>query len=251
VFAAHGLFGTSCITALTVQSTLGVLSVHAVPAETVGETLACLQEDIAPAGVKIGMLATSDNVRTVCDYLETLRSITVGESVPVVLDPVMQSSSGARLLDEPGVSMLREKLLRLVDWVTPNTPELAVLTGREVAGPEAVPDACRVLRQQAGGRLGVLAKGGHLDKPDDFLLDAEDEGLWISGERVQSTSTHGTGCALSSAFLSGLVLGTRAPAAAKMAKHYVEGALRNAEPVGRGSGPMNHLWTIVNVRGRK
>ena len=247
VFAAHGLFGTSCITALTVQSTLGVKSVRAVPAEVVRETLACLQEDIPPAGIKIGMLATSDNVRVVCEYLETLRRSPQGSSIPVVLDPVIQSSSGMRLLDEPGVYLLRERLLVLVDWVTPNVPELAALTGRKVRGPEGVPEACGVLQQRAGGRLGVFATGGHLERPDDYLLEAGAHGTWMRGERVKTKSTHGTGCALSSAFLSRLVLGDAAGSAARLAKDYVEGALRTAEPIGNGSGPMNHLWPIVKV----
>lgn len=247
VFAAHGLFGTSCITALTVQSTLGVKSVRAVPPEVVRETLACLQEDIPPAGIKIGMLATSDNVRVVCEYLESFRRSPEGRSIPVVLDPIVQSSSGARLLDEPGVDLLRERLLVLVDWVTPNVPELVALTGQEVTGPEGVAGACGVLQQRTGGKLGVFAKGGHLERPDDFLLEAGAAGIWLRGERVETRSTHGTGCALSSAFLSRLVLGEPAVSAAKLAKDYVKEALRTAEAIGKGSGPLNHLWPIVKV----
>lgn len=251
VFAAHGLFGTSCVTALTVQSTLGVKSVRAVPAEVVRETLAWLEEDIPPSGVKIGMLATSDNVIALCEYLESLRKSQEGAYLPVVLDPVIQSSSGARLLDEAGIHLLRERLLGLVDWVTPNVPELAVLTGHKVSGPEAVPDACAILQQRAGGRLSVFAKGGHLEKPDDFLLEAGAAGIWLHGNRVETGSTHGTGCALSSAFLSCLVLEEPARSAAKSAKLYVEEALRTAQPVGSGSGPMNHLWPIVKVKDAK
>lgn len=104
------------------------------------------------------------------------------------------------------------------------------------------------LRQQIGGHLGVFAKGGHLEKPDDFLLVPEGQGIWMPGERVDTRSTHGTGCALSSAFLSGLVLGHATESAAKLAKHYVEGALRNAKVPGRGAGPMNHLWTITKAQ---
>jgi hydroxymethylpyrimidine/phosphomethylpyrimidine kinase len=251
VFAAHGLFGVSCITALTVQSTPEVRSVSAVSAEMVRETLACLQEDITLDGIKIGMLATSDNVQAVCECLESLRRTAAGGSVPVVLDPVIASSSGTRLLDESGLEMLRERLLDLVDWVTPNVPELVVLTGREVHGPQGVPEACAILQQRSGRSLGVFAKGGHFEKPDDYLVEADGEGLWIPGERVDTRSTHGTGCALSSAFLSRLVLGNQDASAAKLAKEYVAGALRSAEPVGRGSGPMNHLWPILKVTDSK
>lgn len=248
VFAAHGLFGVSSITALTVQSTLGVRRVEPVSSQTVGETLACLHEDVPPAGIKIGMIATSDNVQAVCKYLEVLRGTPEGRSVPVVLDPVLQASSGARLLDKLGASMLGDRLLGLVDWVTPNVPELAALIGREVGGPDDLPEACRALQARSGGRLGVFAKGGHLEKPDDFLLMPRGEELWIAGERVDTRSTHGTGCALSSAFLSRLALGHDAASAAKLAKHYVEEALRKAHPLGGGAGPLNHLWPIANLQ---
>ena len=249
VFAAHGLFGTSCITALTVQSTLGVRDVHAVQAGVVAETLACLDDDTPPAGVKIGMLATADNVSAVCDYLERLRER--DPRVPVVLDPVMRSSSGAALLDQAGVDLLQDRLLGLVDWVTPNTLELAVLSGREVAESSVVPEICREVQERirvnTGRRVGLLAKGGHLEKPDDYIWLPSGEGTWIAGERVHTRSTHGTGCALSSAFLSGLVLGHDPAHAAALAKVYVAGALRNAEPIGKGAGPLKHLWQIAKV----
>lgn len=254
VFAAHGLFGTSCITALTVQSTTGVREVHPVPAQTIGKTLACLGEDIPPAGIKIGMLGTSDNVQVVSDYIEGVRKhgTLVERSVPVVVDPVIRSSSGAVFLDGPGVKMLQDRLLGLVDWITPNIGELAVLSGRAVDGPGDVPVACRALQKQLGttGRgysVGIFAKGGHLEKPDDFLLTQSGEELWISGERVDTSSTHGTGCALSSAFLSCLVMGYEAQEAARFSKQYVTGALRHAVAIGRGSGPLMHLWPLMKV----
>lgn len=255
VFAAHRLFGTSCITALTVQSTAGVREVHPVPAQTIEETLAYLGEDIPPAGIKIGMLATSDNVRVVSDYIEGVRKhgTLIERSVPVVLDPVIRSSSGAALLDGPGVKMLQDRLLGLVDWITPNIGELAFLSGLAVDGQGDVPAACRALQEQLGtaGRgylVGIFAKGGHLEKPDDFLLTPSGEGVWIPGKRVDTTSTHGTGCALSSAFLSRLVIGREAQEAARLAKEYVTGALQQAVPIGRGLGPLKHLWRILNVK---
>jgi len=252
VFAAHRLFGTSCITALTVQSTLGVRGVEAVSAKTVAETLSCLEEDLPPAGIKIGMLATSDNVTAVAEYLDRVRR-TRGAAVPVVLDPVIQSNSGAWLLEESGLATLREKLLPLVDWVTPNIAELALLTGRTVESREAVPDACKALQDQmvgmrSGQPVGVFAKGGHLEQPDDYLLGPAAEGVWIRGERVNTSSTHGTGCALSSAFLSRLVLGHTAEQSGQLAKEYVAGALRNAVGIGSGRGPMNHLWELFDVQ---
>src|SRR5580698_8027237 len=113
VFAAHGLFGTSCITALTVQSTVGVRATQPVAGEVVRATLDCLQDDLPVAGIKIGMLATAENVAAVVDFLEGIR----GQGIPVVLDPVLRSSSGRELLDAAGVVLMRERLLPLVDWV--------------------------------------------------------------------------------------------------------------------------------------
>ena len=251
VFAAHGLFGIACITALTVQSTVGVRSTHPVSGEIVAETLECLDADIPPAGIKIGMLASRDTTFRICEYigrLDVIHSVRSGRArVLVVLDPVLKSSSGRELLDPAGVTMLRERLLLLVDWITPNLDELAVLSGKSVVCRGDVPGACRALQAQAGvrpdgGRVGVFATGGHLDPPDDFLLTPTGEEFWLPGERVATGSTHGTGCALSSAFLSRLVLGDAPHEAALAAKAYVAGALRNAVGIGAGHGPMNHLW---------
>jgi len=245
VFAAHGLFGTSCITSLTVQSTVGVEATHAVSAEIVRATLVCLQADLPVAGVKIGMLSTVANVAVVAEFLGGLRR--QGQRIPVVLDPVLRSSSGRELLEAEGVGLLRERLLPLVDWVTPNLEELGILTGRVVERREDMPGAAAALRERFAG-LNVLAKGGHLERPDDLVLTAAGEVRWLEGERVASAATHGTGCALSSALLSRLVLGEEGLAAALAAKEYVAEAIRSAAPLGRGNGPMNHLWPIRPVR---
>jgi len=250
VFAAHGLFGTSCITALTAQSTRGVRSTHPVSSQIVADTLACLDADLPPAGIKIGMPGNADNIHIICDYLDIYNlshSIIIRELPLVVLDPILESSSGRELLDTEGVKAMRKRLLPLVDWVTPNLAELALLSGEPVVVREDVPRASQALQAQVAGArhgrsLGVLATGGHLEPPDDFLLDRDGEGLWLPGERVVTQATHGTGCALSSAFLSRLVLGDMPREAALAAKRYVAGALRTAVKRGSGNGPMNHLW---------
>lgn len=256
VFAAHGLYGTACITALTVQSTLGVRTTHATPAAVVEATLACLNVDIPPAGIKIGMLSNADNTFRICEYLSQLQlkhSIDLKSAhIPIVLDPVLRSTSGRELIDVPGVAALRDRLLPLVDWVTPNLDELAVLTGETVARRDHLPRACQVLQNTidkkfGGPRVGVFATGGHLETPDDFLLPPSGEGFWLRGERIVTQATHGTGCALSSAFLSRLVLGDPPREAAVAAKLYVAGALRTAAKVGTGRGPMNHLWPLLRV----
>jgi hydroxymethylpyrimidine/phosphomethylpyrimidine kinase len=249
VFAAHGLFGTSCITGLTVQSTVGVRSTTAVSAEVVKATLDCLVSDLPPAGIKIGMLTTAENVAAVAEFLAGFRDEET--RVPVVLDPVLRSSSGRELLDPEGVAAMRESLLPLVDWVTPNLEELGVLTGREVRRREDMPGAALAL-QEMGWELNVLATGGHLNPPDDLLVPAgllapaEGEMVWLAGEQMVSRSTHGTGCAFSSALLSRVVLGDGARDAAAAAKRYVAEAIRTAETMGKGIGPMNLLWPLRN-----
>jgi hydroxymethylpyrimidine/phosphomethylpyrimidine kinase len=241
VFAAHGLFGTSCITGLTVQSTVGVRSTTAVSAAVVRDTLDCLVSDLPPAGIKIGMLTTAENVAAVAEFLAAFRDEEGG--VPVVLDPVLRSSSGRELLDAAGVAAMRESLLPLVDWVTPNLEELGVLTGHQVKRREDMPEAALALKEM-GWELNVLATGGHLNPPDDLLVDAEGERSWLTGEQMVSRSTHGTGCAFSSALLSRLVWGDSAKDASAAAKKYVAEAIRTAEPMGKGIGPLNNLWPL-------
>ena len=244
VFASFGCFGTACVTALTVQSTTGVRASEAVSAEVVGATLRCLEDDLPVDGVKIGMLATEDNVLAVCAFLDRVRA---RESrVPVVLDPVLRSSSGRELLSSAGVYALREKLLPLVDWVTPNLAELEHLTGRRVetrAGMEAGAHALAERYQT----LGVVAKGGHLNETaDDLVLEVNGQKTWLPGERIVSRSTHGTGCAFSSTLLCGLARGVGPVEAARAAKAFVRGAIEHATPIGGGKGPMNLLWQLRN-----
>jgi hydroxymethylpyrimidine/phosphomethylpyrimidine kinase len=244
VFAAHGLFGVSCITALTVQSTTGVMATHPVAADVVRTTLDCLQTDLPVAGIKIGMLSTASNVATVADFLIEIRNHEAqNQRVPVVLDSVLRSSSGRELLEPAGVRLLQERLLPLVDWVTPNLDELGILTGRSVISRDDIAEAARTL-QSCGSNLNVFATGGHLNPPDDLVLTASGELHWLAGEQVVTQSTHGTGCALSSALLSRLVLGHDALSASAAAKSYVAEAIRSATPLGHGHGPINHLWPL-------
>lgn len=238
VFAAHGIYGMAAITALTVQSTRGVRRTEAVGGRTLTETLDCLRDDVTFAGVKIGMLATEDNVRAVARWLRA--------SIPaksVVLDPVLNSSSGAALLDPVGHDALREDLLKLVGWITPNRAELATLTSMEVRSREDLPNAARRLQEMAGNAsLHVVVTGG--DESDreysnDFLMTSAGEQFDLIGERVNTTSTHGTGCAFSSALLCELIAGSNPFTACSNAKAYVTRALKGAVPIGNGHGPLN------------
>ena len=235
VFTAHGFFGISAITALTVQSTVGVQTTKAVDAEWLTDTLRCLADDLPADGIKIGMLATAENVEAVAAFLSGL-----GRRVPVVLDPVMVSSSGRALLNEEGVQMLRERLLPQVDWVTPNRAELARLTGRHVSSRAEMEAAGRELARDFAG-LNVVVTGGDLDSADDCVVGADGVTEWLAGARIPSYATHGTGCAFSSALLCRVYDTSHVQNVERVfgAKRFVAEAIRTAVPMGRGKGPMN------------
>lgn len=244
-FAAHRFYGVCSATALTVQSTLGVRQVVPLEPGLVTATLRCLADDIKIAGVKIGMLAAAGVVRAVVEFLAQL-------GLPahcVVLDPVLRSTSGAPLLDPEGVDLLRRELLPHVGWITPNIDEVAALLNEPRVDAPGLPRQAMRLQSMAGNpQLRIVITGGHLGKPDDYFLEAAKsagtraEGLWIEGERVETTSTHGTGCAFSSALLCHSVAGMGGREAVIAAKAYVAIALQNAYPVGKGRGPMHHLF---------
>jgi hydroxymethylpyrimidine/phosphomethylpyrimidine kinase len=240
-FSAHRIYGVACISALTVQSTQGVRAVEPLAPALVRQTLDCLAEDLALSGIKIGMLGTAGIVSEVGSFL-------VGQSTMVarsriVLDPVLSSTSGAPLLDANGIRHLREQLLHRIGWITPNIQELAILVGEAPGGRDWMPKAAARLSDIAGNDdLNVVVTGGDLTRPDDFLRTASGQEHWIPGERIATTSTHGTGCAFSSALLCGLILGASEREAVVDAKNYVAEALRSAYPVGKGKGPMNHLY---------
>ncbi len=246
VFAAHGMFGTSCITSLTVQSTMGVRATHPVEAEILTETLKTLEEDIPAAGIKIGMLGTAAAVEAVVGFLEALRGR--GSRIAVVVDPVLKATSGSRLLAPGAAHLLRTRLLPLADWVTPNMEELGWLTTLPTTDRGQIELAAKRLQsevaEQGGRQINVLAKGGDLEVPDDLMLLTGGETVWLPGRRIETTSTHGTGCALSSALMCRLVAGVEAVEAARGAKEYVAEAMRRAVKIGRGKGPMNLLWPL-------
>jgi hydroxymethylpyrimidine/phosphomethylpyrimidine kinase len=240
-FAAHGIYGVACITALTVQSTQGVRAVEAVPANLVRATLDCLAEDVSLSGVKIGMLGTAEVASEVASFLRSQSGRLPRQRI--VLDPLLRSTSGTPLIDANGVRILRDELLHCVGWITPNIYELAALAGED---PQTISrnqlPAMAARLKQGNAELGLVVTGGHLDQPDDFLFTPTGEQTWILGERIVTNATHGTGCAFSTAMLCALMSGLNPKAAAVSAKAYVTEALRSAYPIGKGKGPMNHLF---------
>ena len=253
VFAAHRLYGIAAATALTVQSTVGVRRVDPVDASLLAETLAYLAEDLPIAGIKIGMLATSANVVAVAEFVRSFLTASSQGKFSIVLDPVIRSSSGHALLDDDGLVCLREHLLPLVTGVTPNLDELLLLAGRRPRGAGSgagqshrtvVEEAAALLARQYPD-LAIIATGGHLPAPEDYVLPPASSSLlpeWLPGEWVDTRATHGTGCAFASSLLCGLVQGLTWHQAARAAKRYVTEALRAAAPVGAGGGTMDHFY---------
>jgi hydroxymethylpyrimidine/phosphomethylpyrimidine kinase len=247
-FAAHGIYGVACISALTVQSTLGVRAVEPLSAMLVRQTLECLAEDVSVSGIKIGMLGSSAVVCEVSSFL-TAQSGTIPRE-RIVLDPVLRSTSGTALIDQDGVRVIREELLPRVGWITPNVDELAMLAGGSPDREEVPAAAARlqaIAAQLGNDELNVVVTGGHLSRPDDFLLTASGAGNWLPGEKIITNATHGTGCAFSSALLCELISGRSPDEAVAAAKAYVAEALRSAYPIGKGKGPMNHLFPFDPV----
>jgi hydroxymethylpyrimidine/phosphomethylpyrimidine kinase len=241
-FAAHRVYGVACISALTVQSTLGVRAVEPLSASLVRQTLDCLAEDVSLSGIKIGMLGSSEIVKEVVSFLKSAKL----SRNCLVLDPVLRSSSGTLLLDANGIYILRDELLHCIGWITPNIEELAILTGENPVSRDQVPGAAARLRdlaaQLGNNELNVVVTGGELSRPDDFLLTASGEEHWFPGGKIATSSTHGTGCAFSSALLCRLISGLGGREAVAAAKEYVTEALRSAYPIGKGKGPMNHFY---------
>jgi hydroxymethylpyrimidine/phosphomethylpyrimidine kinase len=234
-FAAHGVYGTSAVTAVTAQNTRGVRSWLALPPALVREQIEAVMDDIGADAVKIGMLANAAIVQTVA---ATVRALKLEN---VVLDPVMVAKGGDRLLEVSAVDAIRESLIPVAHVVTPNAPEAEVLTGMSLRSEADIREAGR--RILAMGPRVVLLKGGHIagDESVDVAFTPA-ETFELRGPRIHTTSTHGTGCTLSSAIAANLALGMAEREALQRAREYVEGAIRHAPGLGGGHGPLNHFW---------
>jgi hydroxymethylpyrimidine/phosphomethylpyrimidine kinase len=228
--AAHGCYGITCITALTVQSTRGVLRMDPVEGRIITETLEELAVDVDIAAVKIGMLGSAEAARAVAAFLK--------RHLPAhaVLDPIIKSSSGFELIEKSGLEILKQKLLNQATVITPNLNEAATLTGIEVKDREQMEQAA-VRLQEMGART-VIITGGHLDVPVDLVASRGRPAVLLDGARIASASTHGTGCAFSTAIACGLAKGKSVIEAARAAKRYVETELQKPKMTGAGVGPV-------------
>ena len=237
-FAAHGIYGTSAITAITAQNTLGVTQYQAVASDLVTAQIEAVVSDIGADACKTGMLANAAIVEAVAAAIKAL-------DIPLlVVDPVMIAKSGDALVDGEAVAVLTAELLPLAFVVTPNIPEAEVLAGIAIRTDEDRHEAAR--RIAAHGASAVIIKGGHFPTADvvDLVYDRHTF-TEFRHERVAGRHTHGTGCTFASAIASHLALGRSLLEAVPLAQRYVAGAIRHGVNVGRGHAPMNHLWNLV------
>jgi hydroxymethylpyrimidine/phosphomethylpyrimidine kinase len=237
-FAAHGVFGTSALTAVTAQNTLGITAWQALPADLVIAQIEAIAGDMGADAVKTGMLANAAIVEAVAASIRGL------ELPQVVVDPVMIAKGGDRLLEEAAVQAIRAELLPCARVVTPNIPEAEVLAGMPIRSLEDMREAGR--RILGLGPSVVLVKGGHLAGDDvvDVVCSA-DTTYDLRSRRLMTRHTHGTGCTLASAIAANLARGLDVADAIVRAREYLLGAIEHAPGIGKGHGPLNHFWRAV------
>lgn len=237
-FAAHGVFGTSAITAVTAQNTLGVTAWEAISADLVIAQIEAVAGDFGIHAVKTGMLANAAIVEAVAATIQAL------ELPQVVVDPVMIAKGGDRLLLEEAIAAMRAELLPCAHVVTPNVPEAEVLAGIRIRGVEDMREAARRILD-LGPRL-VMIKGGHLEGAEVVDVVCGHDRLYeLRTRRHETRHTHGTGCTLASAIAANLARGLAADEAIERAHAYLQGAIEHAPRIGKGQGPLNHFWRTV------
>jgi hydroxymethylpyrimidine/phosphomethylpyrimidine kinase len=251
-FAAHRLFGTSAITALTVQSTQGVTEIQPADPDFLRRALDHLAADLPPTGIKIGMLGSIEIAASVAGFLASLRPQEGNQAAgnqppsnpPIVLDPILRATSGADLLPPDALETLHQQLLPHVTWITPNWSELSALTALPVETLVEAEAATNALAARHP-HLHIVTTAGDHAQPTDLLRLPSGDIHRFAGEHIESTSTHGTGCAFSSALLCLLVLRDTPIEAVRGAKHFVTEAIRNAPNLGQGKGPLNLFWHLA------
>ena len=234
-FSALGVYGMSVLTAITAQNTLGVTAVAETPVDVITAQIDAVLSDIGADAVKTGMLSSAEIIETVAD------GIGRHKVALLVVDPVMVATSGDHLLRPDAVETLRSVLLPMATVATPNLPEAEVLLGRSVASVSEMREAAKALVDL--GPQSVIVKGGHLEGDAvDVFYDGTDM-LELSTKRIDTTSTHGTGCTLASAIAANLALGHDLSESVRNAKAYLTEAIAHAYPVGQGHGPVHHFYS--------
>ena len=232
----NGVYAMSAITALTAQNTTGVRAIQESTPDFLKQQIDAIFEDIYPDAVKIGMVASSELIHVIANRLQYY------DAKNVVIDPVMVATSGSALMKNDAVQTLIEELLPLAILVTPNIPEAQVLSGLTIETKEDMVAAAKQIGDSY--HCAVLLKGGHSINDANDLLYANGESRWFEGKRIDNPNTHGTGCTLSSAIASNLAKGFTLAESVQRAKDYISGALAAMLDLGKGSGPMNHLFDL-------
>lgn len=233
---ANGVYAMSAVTALTAQNTVGVTGIMEVSPDFLASQLDAVFTDIRPDAVKIGMVSAGELIEVIADKLMEYGAGNI------VVDPVMVATSGARLISEDAIAVLKKRLLPLATIITPNVPESESLAGMAVRSPEDMVAAAGKIYHEY--HCAVLCKGGHnLNDANDVLYQ---DGMvqWFAGRHIDNPNTHGTGCTLSSAIASNLARGGTLPQAVEAAKEYISGALADGLNLGKGSGPLNHAYRM-------
>ncbi|HPX03593.1 MAG TPA: bifunctional hydroxymethylpyrimidine kinase/phosphomethylpyrimidine kinase [Synergistaceae bacterium] len=234
---AFGMYGMSVITALTAQNTTGVYGIAEAGSGFVALQTDAVFEDIRPDAVKIGMVSNSSLILTISEKLKE------HSAAHVVVDPVMVSTSGSRLLKQDAVDSLINELIPLAEIITPNLPEAEVLSGITIRDRESMKEAGHIIAERA--RTNTLIKGGHFgERADDLLVKTDGSEVWFLSERIDNPNTHGTGCTLSSAIACGLAAGASVEESVRAAKDYITDALKSGLDLGSGSGPLDHCCRI-------
>ena len=228
----NGVYASSVITALTAQNTTGVYGIQETPADFIAAQMDAVFSDIFPDAVKIGMLPSPDAMKCVASRLRQYKP------AHIVLDPVMVSTSGHRLMNKDAEETLQKELFPLAEVITPNVPEAENLTGIQITDAASMEKAAHMLYEKF--HVSVLLKGGHCINDANDLLYTDEHGIWMRGERIDNPNTHGTGCTLSSAIASNLARGFSLEEAVRRSKQYLTEALRSQMNLGHGSGPLDH-----------
>ena len=237
--SAHGIYAMSAITALTAQNTTGVTDILEATPDFLSAQLDAVFSDIFPDAVKIGMVSSAALIDVIAQKLRQY------QARHIVVDPVMVSTSGSKLLQDEALEALKTKLLPLAEVVTPNIPEAEILADRKIESPADMEAAAKTISEQY--HCAVLCKGGHDLNDANDLLWKGGTGLWFKGNRIDNPNTHGTGCTLSSAIASNLAKGMELEEAVRRAKEYISGALAAMLDLGKGRGPMNHLFDMKSA----